>query len=138
MRSSANGGGLIELMVCDSRGELRAMSHDPERSPDAEARDERSVREGYLAITFDQPQIAGRYQGIVQLGSGAWRSRAKLLCTFRTDSELVSVGGQKASDAERGLWLQHLPEGEEGRSGGYAASHPDGRRRDHRGRSSGR
>src|SRR4051795_3434391 len=64
-------GGIVDLMVCDYLGgELRGyVRHDSERIAglSAEPTLQELFGKGYLAITFDQPLAAERYQGIVPL-----------------------------------------------------------------------
>jgi len=126
-------GGLIDLMVCDYRGgELRGyVRHDPELLaglPDTPSLSD-LFGEGYLAITFDQPQSQERYQGIVPLGG---KSLAEAAQSYFAQSEQIPslVRLAAAKNGERwsagGLLLQHLPEGEEGRERLHTRlDHPD-------------
>ena len=126
-------GGLVDLMVCDYRGgELRGyVRHDPERLadlPDAPSLSD-LFGEGYLAITFDQPQSQERYQGIVPLEG---RSLAEAAQSYFAQSEqipsLVRLAAAKHGErwSAGGLLLQHLPEGEEGRERLHTRlDHPD-------------
>jgi molecular chaperone Hsp33 len=63
--------GIVDLLVCDYlHGELRGyVRHDPGRLADAGPNPSLAALfgKGYLAITFDHPQMEERYQGIVPL-----------------------------------------------------------------------
>ena len=82
--------GIVDLLVCDYlRGELRGyVRHDPDRL--AEAGPNPSLfalfGKGYLAITFDHPEMDERYQGIVPL-EGA--SLAEAAQSFFAQSEQI-------------------------------------------------
>src|SRR3546814_7543259 len=73
---------------------------------------------GYLAVTFDQALTGERYQGIVPLDGD---TLADAVERYFVQSEqiptLVRLGMERGPDGCRagGLFLQHLPEGEEGR-----------------------
>lgn len=125
--------GIVDLLVCDyRRGELRGyVRHDPDRL--AEAGPSPSLfalfGKGYLAITFDQPKMDERYQGIVPLEG---ESLAKAAQNFFAQSEqipsIVRLAAEKAGGAWQagGLLFQHLPEGEEGRERLHTRlDHPD-------------
>ncbi|MET0588994.1 MAG: Hsp33 family molecular chaperone HslO [Novosphingobium sp.] len=116
-------GGIVELLVCDYRqGELRGyVRHDAERLaalgkfPSLHA----LFGGGYLAITFDLATTGQRYQGIVPL-EGA--SLAEACQAYFAQSEqvptLIRTGirwdGHHA--VAGGILVQHLAEGEEGRT----------------------
>jgi len=116
------GGGIIRLLVCDyKRGELRGyVQFDETRL--AELGENPSLfalfNQGYLAVTFDQAVTGERYQGIVPLDGGSLAEAAE---NYFDQSEqiptLVRLGvGHDAQGKciAGGLFLQHLPEGEEG------------------------
>ena len=126
-------GGVIDLMVCDYLGgELRGyVRHDPDRL--AGLSESPTLPElfgkGYLAITFDQPVAAERYQGIVPLEG---KNLADAAQSYFAQSEqipsLVRLAVEKRGDHwfAGGLLLQHLPEGEEGRERLHTRlDHPD-------------
>lgn len=115
--------GVIALLVCDYRGgELRGyVQHDAERlgqlgpNPSLFA----LFGTGYLTVTFDQAATKERYQGIVPLDG---ESLAAAVESYFLQSEqipsLVRLGMRRGADGRLvagGLFLQHLPEGEEGR-----------------------
>ena len=115
--------GVVQLLVCDYRGgELRGyVKYDAERL--AEAPENPSLfalfGTGYLAITFDHAATGERYQGIVPL-DGATLSQAAGAYFVQSEQipTLVRVGMARGPDGRHvagGLFLQHLPEGEEGR-----------------------
>lgn len=125
--------GVIDLMVCDYlRGELRGyIRHDPARL--AEAGPNPSLfalfGKGYLAVTFDHPVMAERYQGIVPLEG---ESLAQAAQSFFAQSEQIPSLVRLAVDKRDGHWIaggllfQHLPEGEEGRERLHTRlDHPD-------------
>ncbi len=118
-----NQGGIVSLMVCDYRGgELRGyVQFDSERlamlgeNPSLYA----MFSKGYLAITFDQVTSKERYQGIVPLDGDSISAAAE---SYFLQSEqipsLVRIGVRREADGKLtagGIFLQHLPEGEEGR-----------------------
>jgi len=116
-------GGVISLLVCDYKGgELRGyVQYDAERF--AEAGPTPSLfalfGTGYLAITFDQAATKERYQGIVPLDGDSLAVAAE---SYFLQSEqipsLVRLGTHRDAQGDLiagGLFLQHLPEGEEGR-----------------------
>ncbi len=126
-------GGLIDLMVCDYRGgELRGyVRHDPELLDSLPETPSLSdlFGEGYLAITFDQPQSKERYQGIVPLEG---KSLAEAAQSYFAQSEQIPSLVRLAAAKNGGRWtaggllLQHLPEGEEGRERLHTRlDHPD-------------
>lgn len=125
--------GIIDLLVCDYLGgELRGyIRHDPDRL--AEAGPNPSLfalfGKGYLAITFDQPMINERYQGIVPLEG---ESLAQAAQSFFAQSEQIPSLVRLAAEKRGGRWVaggllfQHLPEGEEGRDRLHTRlDHPD-------------
>ncbi|MBX3566190.1 MAG: Hsp33 family molecular chaperone HslO [Sphingomonas sp.] len=116
-------GGIVSLLVCDYKGgELRGyVQFDAERlatlgdSPSLYA----LFNKGYLAITFDQAVTKERYQGIVPLDGDSLGDAAQ---SYFLQSEqipsLVRIGVRRDTAGKLtagGLFLQHLPEGEEGR-----------------------
>ncbi|QIL02819.1 Hsp33 family molecular chaperone HslO [Sphingomonas sinipercae] len=126
-------GGVIDLLVCDFLGgSLRGyVRHDPERlldlgpAPSLEA----LFGKGYLAITFDHPEMDERYQGIVPLEGD---SLAKAAESFFAQSEQIPSIVRLAAEKGEGGWsaggmlFQHLPEGEEGRERLHTRlDHPD-------------
>ena len=126
-------GGIVDLMVCDYRGgELRGyVRHDPERLE--QASEQPSLQElfgkGYLAITFDQPVSAERYQGIVPLeGKSLGDAAQSYFAQSEQIPSLVRLAARKSGDHwfAGGLLLQHLPEREEGRERLHTRlDHPD-------------
>ncbi|GAA0321206.1 Hsp33 family molecular chaperone [Sphingomonas oligophenolica] len=115
--------GVVKLLVCDYRGgELRGyIQYDEEAlaaaptSPTLFA----LFGTGYLAITFDQAATGERYQGIVPLDGTTLADAAQ---SYFVQSEqiptLVRLGvarGEDGTHVSGGLFLQHLPEGEDGR-----------------------
>jgi molecular chaperone Hsp33 len=115
--------GVVKLLVCDYRGgELRGyVQFDEERL--AEGPENPTLfalfGQGYLAITFDQAATKERYQGIVPLDGATLAEAAQ---SYFIQSEqiptLVRVGISRGADGRHvagGLFLQHLPEGEDGR-----------------------
>jgi molecular chaperone Hsp33 len=116
-------GGVVSLLVCDYRGgEIRGyVQFDADKL--AEAGPNPSLfglfGTGYLAITFDQAATRERYQGIVPLDGDSLASAVE---SYFLQSEqipsLVRLGMRRGPDGALiagGLFLQHLPEGEEGR-----------------------
>jgi molecular chaperone Hsp33 len=116
-------GGVVKLLVCDYKGgELRGyVQYDAERL--AECPENPSLfalfGAGYLAITFDQAATKERYQGIVPLDGDSLADAAQ---SYFVQSEqipsLVKLGIARRADGTHvagGLFLQHLPEGEDGR-----------------------
>ncbi|MBB4154580.1 molecular chaperone Hsp33 [Sphingomonas jinjuensis] len=115
--------GVVTLLVCDYRGgEVRGyVEYDADRLA---ALPEQPTLfalfgQGYLAITFDLATTGERYQGIVPLDGDTLAAAAE---SYFIQSEqiptIVRVGlGRDATGAPiaGGLFLQHLPEGEEGR-----------------------
>ncbi len=114
---------VVTLMVCDYRdGELRGyVQYDADRLAEAPAESTLFALfgTGYLAITFDMASSGERYQGIVPLDGDTLAEAAQ---SYFIQSEqipsLVRVGITKSTDGPTiagGLFLQHLPEGEDGR-----------------------
>lgn len=126
-------GGIVRLLVCDFRaGELRGyVDYDVQRLAALGANPSLFALfgKGYLAITFDRAEGAGRYQGIVPL-EGA--SLAAACESYFAQSEQVptmiraavrSSGGRTLA---AGVLVQHLPDGEEGRERLHVRlDHPD-------------
>lgn len=121
----SQGGGVVSLLVCDYRGgEIRGyVQFDADRLAELPAEPTLFALFGqtYLAITFDLASSGERYQGIVPLDGD---TLAEAVASYFVQSEqiptLVRIG--IARDAARGatcvaggLFLQHLPEGEDGR-----------------------
>jgi len=115
--------GVVKLLVCDYRGgELRGyIQFDAEALAAAPADPTLFALfgQGYLAITFDQAATGERYQGIVPLDGETLAEAAQ---SYFVQSEqiptLVRLGMKRDADGRHcagGLFLQHLPEGEEGR-----------------------
>ena len=115
--------GVVQLLVCDYRGgELRGyIQYDADKL--AQAPEQPTLfalfGQGYLAITFDLATTRERYQGIVPLDGD---TLAEAVESYFTQSEqiptLVRVGIRRGRDGHTvagGLFLQHLPEGEDGR-----------------------
>ena len=125
-------GGIVDLMVCDFRaGELRGyVRFDRERLADASMSPalKELFGDGYLAITFDQPN-AERYQGIVPLEG---KDLADAAQSYFAQSEEIPSIVRLAAEKRDGHWsaggllFQHLPEGEEGRDRLHTRlDHPD-------------
>ena len=114
--------GVVRLLVCDYRGgEVRGyVEHDPDALAAAPADPSLFALfgKGYLAITFDLAATGERYQGIVPLDGDTLAEAAQ---SYFVQSEqipsLVRVGLRKEAGrtVAGGLFLQHLPEGEDGR-----------------------
>jgi molecular chaperone Hsp33 len=115
--------GVVSLLVCDFKaGELRGyVKYDEDKL--AEVGPSPSLfalfGTGYLAITFDQATSGERYQGIVPLDG---ESLAQAAESYFLQSEqipsLIRLGVRRGADGNLisgGLFLQHLPEGEDGR-----------------------
>ncbi len=115
-------GGIVRLLVCDYRGgELRGyVDFDPDRL--AELGEKPSLyalfNQGHVAMTFDQAATGERYQGIVPLDGD---SLAEVAENYFAQSEQIpslirlGVGHDAAGNCiGGGLFLQYLPEGEEG------------------------
>lgn len=116
-------GAVVDLLVCDYRnGELRGyVRHDPERLAMLGANPSLFALfgTGFLAITFDLDTTGQRYQGIVPLDGD---TLAQCCQAYFAQSEQVptllrvAVRSQKGRHVAGGLLIQHLAEGEEGRS----------------------
>jgi molecular chaperone Hsp33 len=115
--------GVVTLLVCDYRGgEVRGyVEFDADRLALAPSEPSLFALFGqtYLAITFDLAATGERYQGIVPLDGDTLGDAAQ---SYFVQSEqiptLVRVGVDKRADGTTvagGLFLQHLPEGEDGR-----------------------
>ncbi|HMQ20370.1 MAG TPA: Hsp33 family molecular chaperone HslO, partial [Sphingopyxis sp.] len=116
------GGGPIDLLVCDFRGnELRGyLKFDAERLAEVGADPTLFALfgEGFLAITFDQAATGERYQGIVPLeGSSIAAAAEHYFDQSEQIPSLIRLAARHddAGCVAGGLLLQHLPEGEEGR-----------------------
>ena len=116
-------GGAASLLVCDYLdGALRGyLQYDPEelgRLGDAPPLDA-LLGVGHLAITFDQVVSGERYQGIVPLDGSTVAAAAESY--FRQSEQipsLIRIAARRRADGAHlagGLFLQHLPDGEEGR-----------------------
>jgi len=116
-------GGVVDLLVCDFRkGELRGyVSHDPDRLSGMGANPaiDTLFGEGYLAITFDLAATDERYQGIVPLEGGtlseaceAYFARSEQVPTLLR----VGIRTEGKHSIASGLFIQHFPEGEEGKT----------------------
>ncbi|HEU0044116.1 Hsp33 family molecular chaperone HslO [Sphingomonas sp.] len=115
--------GVVRLLVCDYRGgEVRGyVDFDADALAAAPAEPTLFALFGptYLAITFDLATTGERYQGIVPLDGETLADAAQ---SYFVQSEqiptLVRVAIERGVDGETvagGLFLQHLPEGEDGR-----------------------
>lgn len=128
------GAAVVGLMVCDYRGgEIRGyVQYDADRLAELPADPTLFALFGqtYLAITFDLATSGERYQGIVPLDGD---TLAEAVARYFVQSEqiptLVRIGIARGANDRRiagGLFLQHLPEGEEGRERLHArADHPE-------------
>ncbi|WNO54762.1 Hsp33 family molecular chaperone HslO [Stakelama saccharophila] len=115
--------GIVDLMVCDYKGgELRGYVQFDEAKL-AEAPDDPTLfalfGNGFLGVTFDQVTTGERYQGIVPLDGASLSEAAE---SYFAQSEqipsLVRLGVRHDGDGRvvaGGLFLQYLPDGEEGR-----------------------
>ena len=115
-------GGVVRLLVCDYRGgEVRGyVEYDADRL--AEAPESPTLfalfGQGYLAITFDLAGTGERYQGIVPLDG---ETLTQAVESYFVQSEqiptLIRIGMRRdgGPTVAGGLFLQHLPEGEDGR-----------------------
>lgn len=114
--------GIVSLLVCDYRGgQLRGyVQFDDDKLTEAGADPSLFALfgTGYLAITFDQASSHERYQGIVPLDGDSLAEAAQ---GYFVQSEqiptMIRLGMRKAGDrcVAGGLFVQHLPEGEDGR-----------------------
>ncbi len=116
-------GGIVSLMVCDYQdGALRGyVQFDADRLSEIGAAPSLYALfgTGHLAITFDQAATKERYQGIVPLDGDSIAAAAE---SYFLQSEqipsLLRLGTRRLASGRHvagGLFLQHLPEGEEGR-----------------------
>lgn len=125
--------GIVSLLVCDYRdGELRGyVKFDEQRF--ARLDDDPSLAAlfggGYLAITFDLPATAERYQGIVPLEGN---SLSEAVESYFAQSEQVptlirtAVMVRTNQSVAGGMLVQHLADAEEGRERLHARlDHPD-------------
>lgn len=116
-------GGIVRLLVCDYHGgELRGyVDFDAEALAAAPAEPTLFALfgAGYLAITFDQATTGERYQGIVPLdGESLVEAAEQYFWQSEQIPTLLSVATTRDADGGHlsgGLFLQHLPEGEDGR-----------------------
>ena len=118
------GNGIVDLLVCDYRGgELRGyVRHDPERLAALETFPTIAAlfgAGGYLALTFDLTATKQRYQGIVPLeGESLAEACQEYFARSEQIPTLIRTGirwdGHNCTAG--GLLVQHLPQGEEGRS----------------------
>ena len=116
-------GGVVRLLVCDYKGgELRGyVDFDADRL--AESPGEPTLfalfGTGHLAITFDHAATGERYQGIVPLdGTSLAEAAENYFIQSEQIPTLVRLGIARRNDGSHvsgGLFLQHLPEGEDGR-----------------------
>jgi molecular chaperone Hsp33 len=115
--------GVVRLLVCDYRGgELRGyVDFDADKLADQPETPSLFALfgAGYLTITFDHAATGERYQGIVPLDGDTLAAAVE---SYFVQSEqiptLVKIGFVRAADRRHGaggLFLQHLPEGEQGR-----------------------
>ncbi|HEU0066590.1 MAG TPA: Hsp33 family molecular chaperone HslO [Sphingomonas sp.] len=115
--------GVVQLLVCDYRGgEVRGyIEFDAEKL--AQAPEQPTLfalfGKGYLAITFDLATSGERYQGIVPLdGDTLTQAVESYFVQSEQIPSLVRIGMRKDAAGRTiagGLFLQHLPEGEDGR-----------------------
>jgi molecular chaperone Hsp33 len=122
MQVQANGT-LIDLLVCDYRaGQVRGyVRYDPERLASRQTFPSLAEMfgDGYLAMTFDLGGAGQRYQGIVPLDGPSLSSACE---SYFTQSEQIptlirtSVRWDGKHNVAAGLLVQHLAEGEEGRT----------------------
>lgn len=125
--------GIVSLLVCDYRdGELRGYAKfDEERFAGLAANPSLATLfgGGYLAITFDLPATAERYQGIVPLEG---HSLSEAVENYFAQSEQVptlirtAVRVRTNQSIAGGLLVQHLADAEEGRERLHSRrDHPD-------------
>ncbi|MBA3578200.1 MAG: Hsp33 family molecular chaperone HslO, partial [Sphingomonas sp.] len=125
--------GAIDLLVCDYLGgQLRGyVRHDPQRLAEVGPNPTLFALfgKGYLAITFDHPEMDERYQGIVPLeGESLARAAESFFAQSEQIPSIVRLAAEKRGGgwSAGGLLFQHLPEGEEGRDRLHARlDHPD-------------
>jgi len=114
--------GIVSLLVADYRdGELRGYARfDPDQLTRLGANPSLFALfgKGYLAITFDQSEGRGRYQGIVPLdGDSLAESCEHYFCQSEQIPTLIRIATEAQGEECRsaGFLVQHLAEGEEGR-----------------------
>lgn len=115
--------GIVDLLVCDYRGgELRGyLKFDAERAAEMPANPSLFALfgKGYLAITFDQSTSGERYQGIVPLEGESLAAAAQSY--FEQSDQLptlIRLATRHDKDAgciAAGMFIQHLPDSEEGK-----------------------
>ncbi len=126
-------GGVVNLLVCDFKdGQLRGyVDFDADRLAEVGANPSLFALfgKGYLAITIDQPEADGRYQGIVPLEGETLSAACE---SYFVQSEqiptLIRVGVRSGAEgcAAAGILVQHLPDGEVGRERLHARlDHPE-------------
>lgn len=116
-------GGVVSLMVCDYKGgELRGYVQFDADALTALGDDPSLVAlfaGGHLAVTFDQAATGERYQGIVPLdGETLGQAAQSYFMQSEQIPSLVTLASRRDDEGRTiagGLFLQHLPEGEEGR-----------------------
>ena len=114
--------GIVSLLVCDYRGgQLRGyVQFDEDKLTEAGAVPSLFALfgTGYLAITFDQASSHERYQGIVPLdGTDLAEAAQGYFVQSEQIPTMIRLGMRKVGDrcVAGGLFVQHLPEGEDGR-----------------------
>jgi molecular chaperone Hsp33 len=114
--------GIVNLLVCDYRGgQLRGyVQFDEDKLTEAGAEPSLFALfgQGYLAITFDQASSHERYQGIVPLdGIDLAEAAQGYFVQSEQIPTMIRLGMRKVGDrcVAGGLFVQHLPEGEDGR-----------------------
>jgi len=115
--------GVVRLLVCDYKGgELRGyVDFDADRLAEGPAEPTLFALfgAGHLAITFDNITTRERYQGIVPLdGTSLAEAAEQYFIQSEQIPTLVRLGVLRAEAGGHiagGLFLQHLPEGEDGR-----------------------
>jgi len=114
--------GIVNLLVCDYRGgQLRGyVQFDEDKLVEAGADPSLFALfgQGYLAITFDQASSHERYQGIVPLdGDNLAEAAQGYFVQSEQIPTMIRLGMRKVGDrcVAGGLFVQHLPEGEDGR-----------------------
>lgn len=124
VQSQGESGGIVDLLVCDYRaGDVRGyVRHNAERLAALETFPSLEALfggNGYLALTFDLAATNQRYQGIVPLAGGSLTEACQ---SYFGQSEQVptlirsGVRWDGQNCIAGGLLLQHLAEGEEGRT----------------------
>ncbi len=115
--------GVVRLLVCDYKGgELRGyVDFDADRLAEGPAEPTLFALfgAGHLAITFDNVTTRERYQGIVPLdGASLAEAAEQYFIQSEQIPTLVRLGAVRTETGGHiagGLFLQHLPEGEDGR-----------------------